>query len=137
MLGHCIHVSPAEMDIIKETGTMVVNNPQSNMGNAVGCAPVLQMYQKGILIGLGTDDYTHDMLESLKVLLPMQRHNTAQPNVGWCTGMLFQNNAKIGARYFKKPLGILAEGAAADVIVMDYKPFTLSDANIDGPCSSA
>ena len=135
MLGHCIHVSPAEMDIIKETNTMAVNNPESNMGNAVGCAPVLQMYQKGILIGLGTDAYTHDMLESLKVLLPMQRHNTAQPNVGWCeaTGMLFQNNAKIGARYFKKPLGILAEGAAADVIVMDYKPFTpFSDANIDG-----
>ena len=26
-LGHCIHISPAEMDIIKETGTMVVNNP--------------------------------------------------------------------------------------------------------------
>ena len=46
------------------------------MGNAVGCAPVLQMYQKGILIGLGTDAYTHDMLESLKVLLPMQRAQT-------------------------------------------------------------
>ena len=31
------------------------------------------------------------------------------------------------------PLGILKEGAAADVIVMDYKPFTpFSDENIDG-----
>ena len=30
-------------------------------------------------------------------------------------------------------LGVLAPGAAADVIVMDYKPFTpFSDANIDG-----
>ena len=27
MLGHCIHVSPSEMDIIKETGTMVCHNP--------------------------------------------------------------------------------------------------------------
>ena len=33
----------------------------------------------------------------------------------------------------KKPLGILKAGAAADVIVMDYKPFTpFSDENIDG-----
>ena len=47
MLGHCIHLNAAEMDIIKETGTMVCNNPESNMGNAVGCAPVLQMMQKG------------------------------------------------------------------------------------------
>ena len=135
MLGHCIHVSPAELDIIKETNTMVCHNPESNMGNAVGCSPVLQMYGKGILIGLGTDAYTHDMLESLKVLLPMQRHNVAQPNVGWCeaTGMLFENNAKICSRYFKKPLGVLKSGAAADVIVMDYKPFTpFSAENIDG-----
>ena len=135
MLGHCIHVSPAEMDIIKETNTMVCHNPESNMGNAVGCSPVLQLYNRGILIGLGTDAYTHDMLESLKVLLPMQRHNAALPNVGWCeaTGMLFENNAKICSRYFKKPLGVLKSGAAADVIVMDYKPFTpFSAENIDG-----
>ena len=135
MLGHCIHISPAEMDILRETGTMVCHNPESNMGNAVGCSPVLQLFQKGILIGLGTDAYTHDMLESLKVLLPMQRHNACDPAVGWCeaTDMLFRNNARIGARYFEKPLGVLKPGAAADVIVMDYKPFTpFSDANIDG-----
>ena len=135
MLGHCIHISPAEMDILKETGTMVCHNPESNMGNAVGCSPVLQLFQKGILIGLGTDAYTHDMLESLKVLLPMQRHNACLPNVGWreATGMLFENNAKICARYFKKPLGVLKPGAAADVIIMDYKPFTpFSHENVDG-----
>ena len=134
VLGHCIHVSPAEMDIIKETGTMVVNNPESNMGNAVGCAPVLQMMRKGILVGMGTDAYTHDMLESLKVFLTIQRHNAALPNVAWCEGtqMLFENNAAIAAKYFPQPVGVLKEGAAADVIVMDYKPFTpFSDENID------
>ena len=47
--------------------------------------------------------------------------------------MLFKNNAKIGAKYFPDPLGVLKSGAAADIIVMDYKPFTpFSDANIDG-----
>ena len=135
MLGHCIHISPAEMDILRETGTMVCHNPESNMGNAVGCSPVLQLFQKVILFGVCTDSYTHDMLESLKVLLPMQRHNACLPNVGWreATGMLFENNAKICARYFKKPLGVLKPGAAADVIIMDYKPFTpFSHENVDG-----
>ena len=48
-------------------------------------------------------------------------------------GMLFRNNPAICARYFKKPLGVLRPGAAADVIVMDYKPFTpFSGDNIDG-----
>ncbi len=135
LLGHCIHVSPAEMDIIKETGTMVVNNPESNMGNAVGCAPVLQMIKKGIPVGMGTDAYTHDMLESLKVFLIIQRHNAALPNIAWgeAVKMLFDTNREIAGKYFGRPLGIIRKGAAADVIIMDYKPFTpFSNENIDG-----
>ena len=135
LLGHCIHVNPAEMDIIRETGTMVVNNPESNMGNAVGCSPVLQMMKKGILVGMGTDAYTHDMLESLKVFLIIQRHNACLPNVGFGEDMqmLFENNRAIAAKYFRKPLGILKPGAAADVIVMDYRPFTpFSEENVNG-----
>ncbi|MBQ6904422.1 MAG: putative aminohydrolase SsnA [Lachnospiraceae bacterium] len=135
MLGHCIHVNPAEMDIIRETGTWVVNNPESNMGNAVGCAPVLQMMEKGIPVCMGTDAYTHDMLESLKVFLIIQRHHACMPNVAWGEGvkMLFENNRHITERYFGVTCGILKEGAAADVIVMDYKRFTpFSDENVDG-----
>lgn len=135
ILGHCIHISEDEMDIIKSYDTMVVNNPQSNMGNAVGCSPILKMYEKGIMLGLGTDAYTHDMLESMSSALTIQRHNNQNPNVGWqeVTDMLFKNNAKICARYFDSTLGVLKEGAAADVVVMDYKPFTPFDnTNIDG-----
>ena len=135
ILGHCIHVNTAEMDIIKATDTMCVNNPESNMGNAVGISPVLQLYKKGILIGMGTDAYTNDMLESLKVALCSQRHNACLPNVAWCevTDMLFKNNAKMAERSGFPTLGVLKPGAAADVIVMDYKPYTpFSDANIDG-----
>lgn len=36
-------------------------------------------------------------------------------------------------KYFDEPLGILKAGAAADVIIMEYKPYTpLSAENIDG-----
>ena len=135
ILGHCIHVNTAEIELIKNTETMVVNNPESNMGNAVGICPVLPLYKAGILLGMGTDAYTNDMLESLKVALCSQRSNACLPNVAWVevTDMLFKNNAKIGAKYFPDPLGVLKPGAAADIIVMDYKPFTpFSDANIDG-----
>ena len=135
VLGHCIHLTDPEIDKIAETHTMVVNNPESNMGNAVGCSPVLKIFAKDILIGLGTDAYTHDMLESLKVALTIQRHNAGMPNVGWneVTAMLFKNNAKMAAKYFDLPLGVIREGAAADIIVMDYLPFTpLSADNLDG-----
>ena len=135
MLGHCIHVTPAEMDIIKETGTHIVNNPESNMGNAVGCAPVLEFFRRGIPVHMGTDAYTHDMLESLKVFLVIQRHNAAMPNVGWgeAMTMLFRNNPAMASSYFGRTIGVLAPGAAADVVVMDYPRFTpFSEENVDG-----
>ncbi|MDL2257803.1 putative aminohydrolase SsnA [Eubacteriales bacterium OttesenSCG-928-K08] len=133
--GHCIHVNDAEMELLKQTGTMVVNNPESNMGNAVGCSPVLQMFAKGILLGLGTDAYTHDMLESLKVALCIQRHNACLPNVGWneVTSMLFKGNSQIATRQFGVELGVIRPGAAADIAVFDYKTYTpFSDQNADG-----
>jgi len=134
ILGHGIHLSPSEMDLIRDTDTMMVNTPESNMGNAVGCAPILKLIEKGILVGMGADAYTYDILESLKVALLLQRHNACQPGAAWkeVTTMLFENNAKICARYFEKPLGVLRSGAAADVIIMDYPACTpLSADNIN------
>ncbi|MEG0017746.1 MAG: putative aminohydrolase SsnA [Hydrogenoanaerobacterium sp.] len=133
--GHCIHITPAEMDILKQTDTMVVHNPESNMGNAVGCPAVLTMFAKGILMGLGTDGYTNDMLESYKVANILHKHNTCNPNASWgeIPVMLFNNNAIIANRYFKKQLGVLKAGAAADIIITDYDPLTPMNAgNING-----
>ena len=126
LLGHCIYINEHEMDLLKETDTMVVHNPESNMGNACGCPPTMKIVEKGILTGLGTDGYTHDMLESYKVANVLHKHHLCDPNAAWgeVPQMLFEGNAKIAGRYFKKDLGVLREGAAADVIVMDYDPLT-------------
>jgi len=35
------------MDILKETGTRIVHNPESNMGDAVGYPPVLELMRRG------------------------------------------------------------------------------------------
>lgn len=128
--GHCVYVSNREIGILKDTNTMVVHNPESNMGNAVGIGPVIQMVQQGILMGLGTDGYTNDMFESYKVANIIHKHNLQDPGAAWAEipQMLFYGNAEIGGRYFKDaPLGVLKEGAAADVIVTDYIPDTPMD----------
>ena len=126
LLAHCIYVNPHEMELIKETDTMVVHNPESNMGNACGCPPTMEIFHRGILTGLGTDGYTQDMTESYKVANVLHKHHLCDPNAAWSEvpQMLFEGNAKIAGRYFKKPLGVLKEGAAADVIVTDYIPRT-------------
>ena len=135
LLGHCIYINPHEMDLIKDTNTMVVHNPESNMGNACGCPPTMELVHRGILTGLGTDGYTHDMTESMKVANVLHKHHLCDANAAWgeVPKMLFENNAAIANRYFKTPLGVLKEGAAGDVIVVDYNPPTQLDAsNING-----
>lgn len=126
LLGHCIYINPHEMDLIKETDTMVVHNPESNMGNACGCPPTMELVRRGILTGLGTDGYTHDIMESYKVANVLHKHHLCDPNAAWAEvpQMLFVNNARIAERYFPQKLGILKEGAAADIIVADYNPLT-------------
>lgn len=126
LAAHCIYVNKHEMELLKETDTMVVHNPESNMGNACGCPPTMELFHTGILTGLGTDGYTHDMTESYKVANVLHKHHLCDANAAWgeVPHMLFDGNANIAGRYFKKPLGILKEGAAADVIVTDYNPLT-------------
>lgn len=135
LLGHCIYINSHEMDLIRETGTMVVHNPESNMGNACGCPPTMELVHRGILTGLGTDGYTHDMMESYKVANVLHKHHLCDPNAAWAEvpQMLFENNAKIAGRYFKPELGVLKEGAAGDVIIVNYNPLTPMNAgNING-----
>lgn len=123
---HCIHISDEEMDILKEKNTIVVHNPESNMGNAVGTSPVLKMFKKGIMLGLGTDGYTADMMESYKVGNLVHKLVAQDSKVAWgeIPTMLFDNNREITSRFIKKQTGILKEGALADIIVVDYNPPT-------------
>lgn len=135
ILGHCIYVNEREMDLIKKTDTMVVHNPESNMGNAVGCPPTMKIMSKGILTGLGTDGYTNDMYESMKVANVLHKHNLCDPTVAWSEvpEMLFNGNAEIGRRFFKTPFGRLIPGYSADVITLDYNPLTPMNAdNVNG-----
>jgi len=133
--AHCVHIDGREMDLLKDSETKVVHNPESNMGNAVGCAPVIDLLKRGAHVGLGTDGYTCDMFESLKVANLLHKHHLADPRAGWAEApdMLFRNNSLICKEYFSRPLGRLVPGAYADVIVVNYHPPTPVHAgNLDG-----
>lgn len=131
---HCIHIKEKEMDLLKEKNAIVVHNPESNMGNAVGAASILDMYKKGILLGLGTDGYTADMMESYKVANIIHKHVKSDSKVAWTEipDMLFNNNRTITERFINGQVGILREGALADIIIVDYNPPTpIDESNIN------
>lgn len=128
--AHCVHVNRREMDLLAETHTAVVHNPQSNMNNAVGVADVVDMVKRGVLVGLGTDAMTTNMLEELRAALWAQHLSARNPSVGFgeVVSALVSNNPIIAGRCFDLPLGELREGCVGDVAVIDYDPPTPLDA---------
>ncbi|MDI6803553.1 MAG: putative aminohydrolase SsnA [Bacteroidota bacterium] len=127
--AHCVHVNEKEMEILAETGTAVAHNPQSNMNNAVGVADIIKMNEKGIMVGLGTDAMTVNMLEEVRSALWVQHLAQKNPSVGFTEALstLLVNNARIANRYWKPFVGELKEGYAADVVLIDYYPPTIFD----------
>ncbi len=117
--------------MLKESGVAVVHNPQSNMGNAVGVSPVLDMLKNGVLVGMGTDGYAADVLESYKTAAILHKHAKALPSVAWAEppAMLFENNKTIMERFIKGKIGVLAKNHYADIIIVDYKGPTPVNAN--------
>ncbi len=132
---HCVHVDEAEMDLLAETGTIVVHNPESNMNNAVGVTPLLTMLKKGVLVGLGTDGMNSDMLAQMRCAYLLHRLANRDPRVAFVEAptLLLQNNREIARRQFGLPLGEIAPGRPADLAILDYHPPTpLSEANFLG-----
>jgi len=126
--AHCIHINEREMDILQETATNVVHNPRSNMNNAVGVAPVLEMLERGITVGLGNDGFSNNMFTEMHMAYLVHKLARGDPramSADQVLRMVFQNNARIVRLFWpERPLGELSVGAWADIILVDYRPPT-------------
>lgn len=53
--AHCVHLTPAEIELLAEHGCHVAHCPTSNLKLASGIAPVSAMLRHDIKVGLGSD----------------------------------------------------------------------------------
>jgi putative selenium metabolism protein SsnA len=124
--AHCVHLSENEANLLAQTGTMMVHNPQSNLNNAVGIADIGACIRRGITVGLGTDAMTADMREELRAGVWSQRHGQSNPSAGFneLTSALWSGNPAIASRLWGEAVGTLREGSLADIAIIDYNPPT-------------
>jgi putative selenium metabolism protein SsnA len=125
---HCVHVDEGEIELLAETGTWVTHQPRSNMNNGVGVAPVEPMLRTGVNVALGNDGFSNQMFAEMKAAYLVhklwQRDPRAMPG-DVVMRLAYSNNARL-ARVFWPDLGLgeLCEGAAADLVFVDYHPTT-------------
>ena len=121
LAAHCVHTSVADWQTLARAGAVVVTNPQSNQNNAVGAARVAEMIAHGVSLGVGTDGMEADVRQEIRAAFLLGHHLTRDPSSMWSeTASLLSVNRKLASRLFGLPLGELAPGAAADVVVLDY-----------------
>ncbi len=127
IMAHCIHIDAWEMGLLRETGTWVTHQPRSNMNNGVGAAEVTWMLRGGVNLGLGNDGFSNDMFTEMKVADLLQKVAHGDPRylgADKVLEMAVYNNRRLAGLFFDKPLGIIAPGAYADIILLDYYPTT-------------
>jgi putative selenium metabolism protein SsnA len=134
IMAHCIHVDAWETALLRETGTFVTHQPRSNMNNGVGVADITPMLRAGMPVCLGNDGFSNDMFAEMKVADLLQKSAHADPRylgADKVIQMAVENNRRLASTFFNQSLGIVAPGAAADLILLDYYPTTpLSAGNL-------
>jgi putative selenium metabolism protein SsnA len=126
---HAVHVDAREIALLSETGTWVTHQPRSNMNNAVGLGPVESMLRAGVKVCLGNDGFSNAMWEEWKTAYlghKVWQRDPRRMNGADVVEMAVYNNAALANAYFPGvALGVIQPGAAADLIFVNYHPFTL------------
>ncbi|MBK8784123.1 MAG: putative aminohydrolase SsnA [Anaerolineales bacterium] len=133
--AHGVSFDAREMEILKETETWLSHQPRSNMNNAVGVAQIESMMRLGIKVCLGNDGFTNSMWDEWKTAYLLHKIENRDPRRmgGYdVTQMAIYNNAALANMFFPAaPIGQIVPGAVADLIFVDYQPFTpLTDGNL-------
>ncbi len=130
---HCVHIDAYEMDALRATGTHVTHQPRSNMNNAVGVADVAGMLKRGINVALGNDGFSNNMFTEMHVAYLLHKINARDPRAmqgDVVTQIAFANNTRLAGVFWPQPVGVLEPGAFADIILLDYYPYTpITDGN--------
>jgi putative selenium metabolism protein SsnA len=128
IVAHGIHIDAAEVRLLADSGTWLTHQPRSNMNNGVGVAQIESMMRAGVNVCLGNDGFTQDMWTEWKMayLLHKVWHRDPRRMNGYdVVQMAVYNNAALAEVFFPETrLGVLAPGAAADLIFVDYQAFT-------------
>jgi putative selenium metabolism protein SsnA len=125
--AHFVHSTKDEKKQIAESGTWVTHQPRSNMNNGVGVAPVEELLNSGIKVCLGNDGFSNNMYEEWNSAYLLQKSNYLDPrqmNGNTIIELGVYNNSALANKFFPVELGIIKPGAAADLIFIDYNPYT-------------
>ncbi len=120
--AHAIFVDDKEIQILHRHDVSISHNPVPNARDAATIAPVSRMRERGIKVGLGTDAFEMNMLQTARFAALVNRIQTGDPSYLTAYDALamatIDGAAALG---MDDEIGSLEEGKRADLIVFDLR----------------
>jgi 5-methylthioadenosine/S-adenosylhomocysteine deaminase len=125
VLIHGVWMSHEDLDLVARGGACVSHNPVSNLKLGSGIAPIIEMLERGIPVGLGTDNHNGNdgcsMFEAVKLAVMLQTTQTDDyrrwPSAEKGIAAATANGARLMGR--DGEIGRIEAGFKADLLVFD------------------
>ncbi|MBW2118778.1 MAG: amidohydrolase [Deltaproteobacteria bacterium] len=122
--AHAIHLDEMEISRVFKKGMKIVHVPESNMKLCAGIAPIRDMVNAGLTVGLGTDGCSSnnnlDLFCEMDTAAKLSKIYDLDP-VGLNANTVVKMATSLGASVLglEKEIGTLEIGKRADIIVVD------------------
>ena len=119
--SQCVQLSAREIDIIAESGIRVSHMPLSNCEVGGGIAPVLELLERGVTVGLGSDGYINDMFAVMRGAFLLHRAATLDPGAISAATVLHMATEGSARTLGLERVGRLERGWHADLQLVDLE----------------
>lgn len=131
LASQVVQATEKELDILAKHDVKVVSMPLSNCEVGGGFAPISQMLEKGMTVGLGTDGYINNFFEVMRGAFLLHKANQQDPQV-MPAEAVYEMATKMGAKAIGiEETGSLEVGKLADIITVDLGlPTPINEKNV-------
>ncbi|MDR0269668.1 amidohydrolase [Paenibacillus sp.] len=126
LLAHSVHLNRRDIGYLKGMRGGVSHNPVSNLKLGCGIAPITDMFEQGVAVGLGTDGAgsatTLDMFEEIKAATWLQKLDYGDPTMlPASVALRMATVGSAGLLNIGHEVGTLEIGKKADIILIDLR----------------
>ena len=128
---HAVHLQPAEIALLRETGSHVAHCPSSNLKLASGIAPVSGLLEAGVGVGLGSDGAASnnrlDLFEEMRLAALLAKGASQRPTSLRAERALAMATLD-GARALglDREIGSIVPGKSADLAAVNLAALEMS-----------
>lgn len=131
LLAHCIHVTDADLAILRKRECAIVVNVSSNLNNAVGIPDIRKMIDAGIPVLAGNDGLSAGVASEYLTLYYLSHLKNNSPTAFSLEDLrrIILNTQEYAERLFQIKMGKFKTGYVADFQIVPYTPHTRMDSS--------